>query len=57
MQYIKQLLISSKLNDYQTNVVGVFEDVVNKSKLLHMLSEEVVNSLCPFDYESMNFFL
>ena len=50
--YIEKLIMNEEIKfDYQSLIVGVVDDVVNKEKLLGVFVDRCLPRLCPYDYE------
>ncbi|KAK9768761.1 hypothetical protein K7432_000363 [Basidiobolus ranarum] len=55
LEYVRKLILSGPEESYQSQVVGVVDDIVNKEKLLHLLISQCVPRISPYDYERLQF--
>ncbi|RUP45300.1 hypothetical protein BC936DRAFT_148346 [Jimgerdemannia flammicorona] len=55
LEYIRRLLLTDTVDSYQSRIVGVIDDVINREKLLALLTDLCVPRISPYDYESMSF--
>ncbi|ORX95635.1 hypothetical protein K493DRAFT_371980 [Basidiobolus meristosporus CBS 931.73] len=55
LEYVRKLILCGPEESYQSQVVGVVDDIVNKEKLLHLLISQCVPRVSPYDYERLQF--